>query len=111
MSKIGDYIRKARKGRRLGLRETARRADISATYISRMESGAEPNPPSEKVIVRLAWVLNENPVNMMIIAKRMPRSIHNYIMSVDNIVTFLKLAEGSGCDSDYFKTLIRQLTS
>lgn len=42
--KLGERIRRIRKERNLGLRETATKAGISATYLSRIETNEEKSP-------------------------------------------------------------------
>ena len=56
--RFGERIRKARKEKGLGLRATARDVGISATFLSRIESGKEDAVPREEVIRKLAEVLD-----------------------------------------------------
>ena len=57
---LGERIRRCRTERGIGLRETARQAGISATFLSRIETGAEKAIPAEKVIRKLAAILEDD---------------------------------------------------
>ncbi|CAB1249751.1 helix-turn-helix domain-containing protein [Clostridium sp. MT-14] len=46
---IGDNIRKIREANKLGLNETARRAGISAGYLSSLERGEKKNPSMDSL--------------------------------------------------------------
>jgi transcriptional regulator with XRE-family HTH domain len=56
-----------REAHNLTVRELARRAGISHTQISRIESG-EVASPSREVVVRLAQALDRNPVPLLVLA-------------------------------------------
>lgn len=55
--KFGALLRELRKKAGMTLRELAEKVDVNFTYLSKIENGALP-PPSEKVIRKLAEVLN-----------------------------------------------------
>ena len=58
---FGERIRRVRKERKLGLRQAAGQAGISATFLSRVETEKEPATPSEDTIRKLAEVLGLDP--------------------------------------------------
>ena len=58
--RFGERVRRKRQECRLGLRDTARRASISATFLSRVETDAEKAVPSEEVIRKLADILDDD---------------------------------------------------
>jgi transcriptional regulator with XRE-family HTH domain len=70
---LGEALGGARKSGGLGvpagisIRELARRADVSAAQISRIESG-EVLKPSREILVALARALNRNPLPLLILA-------------------------------------------
>jgi transcriptional regulator with XRE-family HTH domain len=53
VQEFGRYIKDCRRKKALGLRELARTANISATYLSQLERG-EQRWPTEEVLLRLA---------------------------------------------------------
>jgi transcriptional regulator with XRE-family HTH domain len=57
---LGDRIKRVRKERGLGLRETAGKIGISATFLSRVETNAEQSAPSEDVLRKLAKVIEDD---------------------------------------------------
>ena len=72
VSRFGDHIRTRREALaaedpEYGLRRLASRADISPTYLSRLETG-KLEPPSEEVIVAVARELGENPDVLLALA-------------------------------------------
>lgn len=46
METVGEYLRKIRKEKGIGLRELSRRADISHSYLSQIENGNKKEPKS-----------------------------------------------------------------
>lgn len=56
MQSFSEAIRNARMKNKLGLRELAKKIDISAGYLSEIESGIKP-APSDDIIKRLADTL------------------------------------------------------
>jgi transcriptional regulator with XRE-family HTH domain len=60
MKTLGDRIRELREEQDLSVRETAKRLELSAAFLSDVELGRR--HPSEEVLVRLAGLLN-TPVN------------------------------------------------
>ena len=106
---FGDYIRKCRKEKGLGLRETARMVGVSASYLSRIESGDETNPPSEAVIRKLAEVLDEKFNYLMLQAERISKDIKQYVASTADLVDFLRTARKEGYGSKEFSDLIKDI--
>jgi transcriptional regulator with XRE-family HTH domain len=60
MAEVAVMLRKAREKRKLGLREAARKAGISAAQLSKLEAGETENP-TMVTIVRLSPVLGLKP--------------------------------------------------
>ena len=90
--KLGERIRRVRQERGLGLRETAKRIDISATYLSRIENCQESSPPAEKVIRELADLLEDNFDELMQLAGRVPEDVEHVIKTDPDMPTFLRTA-------------------
>ena len=72
---LGAALRQRREHERLGLRELGRLAKVSATYICRIETGAEQRPPSEAVLTRLAWELDMTADELLTLAGRVPEDV------------------------------------
>ncbi len=73
-NEFGAMLRGLRKQAGLDQRELADKIGINFTYLSKIESGVMP-PPSEKVILRLAEVLDANKDELMILAGKIPSDI------------------------------------
>lgn len=71
---FGDRLRKLRKQAGFSQRELADYVGVDFTYLSKIENGALP-PPSEKVILRLAKVLNVDVDELMTLAAKIPSDI------------------------------------
>ena len=71
---FGTRLRELRKQAGLSQRELADKIGVNFTYLSKIESGVLP-PPSEKVIVRLAEVLNVDKDELMLLAGKIPSDI------------------------------------
>ena len=95
-TEFGDYLRRRRKDKELGLREMALKAEISPSYLSRLESGDETNPPSEKAILKFAQALGEEPDVLMRLAGRISKDVKQYVASTANVADFLRKARDEG---------------
>ena len=79
MGVFGDYIREQREKRladdaRYSVRQVAARVGIEPSYLSKIERGQQP-PPSEKAIVALAHVLDEDPDVLLALAGKVSRDL------------------------------------
>lgn len=89
---LGERIRRIRKERGLGLRETAGKVGISATFLSRIESNAEKAAPSEEVLKKLARVLDDDLDTLMHLAARVPEDVATLIKKDPDMPAFLRTA-------------------
>ena len=71
---FGAGLRDRREQAGLSQRELADKVKVNHTYISKIENRVLP-PPSEKVILRLAEVLNADKDELMILAGKIPSDI------------------------------------
>ena len=71
---FGARLRELRKQAGLSQRELADKCGIHFSYLSKIESGVMP-PPSMKVMLRLAEVLNADKDELMLLAGKMPADI------------------------------------
>jgi len=74
---FGEFIRQRRQELGFGIREIERITDglIKAPYLSRIEHGRE-NPPGDKIITKLAEILEVDRDEMFAQAQKMPPEIH-----------------------------------
>jgi len=91
--KFGDRLKRIRTLRRLGLRETANKVGISATYLSRVENNQETSPPSEEKIRALSNVLKDDFDELMQLAGRIPLEVTDLIKADSNMPAFLRRAK------------------
>ena len=89
---FGERIRRKRGEKRVGLRQAAGKVDISPTFLSRVETGAEKAIPSEKVIRKLADMLEDDFDELMALAGRIPAEVSNYVKSDPGMPEFLRQA-------------------
>ena len=71
---FGARLRELRKQAGLSQRELADKIGINFSYLSKIESGVMP-PPSEKVILKLAEVLNSDTDELITLAGKVPPDI------------------------------------
>lgn len=98
--RFGERVRRVRTARGLGLRETAAKVGISATYLSRIETNEEKTPPAEKVIRALADLLADNFDELMSLAGRIPADVTEYFASDPGLPAFLRRAKEQGLSSE-----------
>jgi transcriptional regulator with XRE-family HTH domain len=72
---FGSSLKSFREQRGLGLRELARKAKISAAFLSQVEAEKAPTPPSEKKLRALARALGVEPEVLMAEAGRLPEDV------------------------------------
>jgi len=87
-NEFGSRIRELRKLANKNQREVADEVDIDFTYLSKIESGSMP-PPSEKVISKLAKVLNADSDELITLAGKVPSDLSN-ILRDKEIVQLLR---------------------
>ncbi len=84
IQEFGARLRELRKQTGLSQRELADKVGINFTYLSKIERGVMP-PPSEKVILRLAEVLNADNDELMTLAGRIPPDIAQILKSKETL--------------------------
>lgn len=87
-SKFGTRLREIRKKNEMSQREVASKVNIDFTYLSKIESGVM-SPPSEKVITKLAKVLNADRDELMNLAGKIPSDL-SMILKDREIVQILR---------------------
>lgn len=76
---FGARVRTLRTAAGYGLREFARKVDISPTYLSQVERGEVP-PPAEPRVVTIAQALGEDPQMLLALGGRIPEQIRKALM-------------------------------
>jgi HTH-type transcriptional regulator, competence development regulator len=103
---FGERVRRKRMELRLGLRDTARRAGISATFLSRVEIGAEKAIPSEGVIRKLADLLDDDFGELMALAGRIPSDVTDYMKADPKMPEFLRRARAKKISAEQLMALL-----
>lgn len=105
---LGDRLKRVRSSRGLGLRATASKAGISATYLSRVENNLETSPPSEEKIRALADVLQDNFDDLMQLAGRVPLEVTELIKADSNMPAFLRRAREKNMTAEELMKLLEK---
>ena len=98
MTTIGQRIREIRKSRNLTQRELADRVGINFTYLSRVENDRldDEQTPREETLQRIAKALDADPDELLLLARRIPDSFRDRILSRPGV--FRKLLNLSDTD-------------
>ena len=104
---LGERLRKQRLLCGLGLRETAKRIDISPSYLSRIEA-EDPTPPSEDVLRKLAGLLGDDLDVLLQLAGRLPEDIERIVLSDPSMPAFIRLARGRGYTGAELTKLLKE---
>lgn len=93
---LGQFVRQARKERRLGLRIAARQMGVTATYLSGIErDDAEKYPPGEEIIRKLADILGADFEDLMRLAARAANEAKDVRKDLP-VPDFICVARGKG---------------
>jgi transcriptional regulator with XRE-family HTH domain len=106
--RFGERVRRRRQERGLGLRETARRAGISATFLSRVETDAEKALPSEEVIRKLGDIINDDFDELMVLAGRIPSEVKDYVKTDPRMPEFLRRAKAHNIPAEKLMELLEK---
>lgn len=91
LSEFGELLRNLRKQRKVTQRQLAERVGIDFTYISKIESSTM-DPPAEDKIIRISEVLQVEPEELILAAKKVPKSFQRLITENKEIPVFLRKA-------------------
>jgi len=87
---FGKFMNKLRNNAGLSLREFARQADLSPTYISKMERG-DFSPPSADTIKRMAEVLKYPEIDKLLtLADKIDEELEDMIKNNPVVPAFLR---------------------
>ncbi len=92
--KFGAHIRALREAQEISLRKFADRAQISPTYLSKVERDEFP-PPGEEAVRRIAEILGEDPDELLALAGKVASDLPEIIQQHPRaMATFLRAASG-----------------
>jgi HTH-type transcriptional regulator, competence development regulator len=79
---FGERVRELRKAKNLTLRDVAAKVDINFTYLSKIENGKLDftDFPSEKLIRKLAKVLDGDVDELLLLAEKVPDEIKKRVI-------------------------------
>jgi len=85
-----EYLRHERTRNGLGLRELARRMSCSGAYLSRLENGWEPSPPSEDWIRRWCEKTGANFNVTVDLSGRIPSDVKRYLIENPDVQKWIR---------------------
>lgn len=88
MTDFGQIIKNARQNKKITQRELAKRIGVDFSYISKIETGAL-EPPSEAVINKIARILEIDPNELFISARKVPIEFINCVFKEDTAANIL----------------------
>ena len=91
---FGARVRRLREERKITLRKFAEKAEISPTYLSKVERDEFP-PPGEEAVRRIADILGEDPDELLALAGKVASDLPEIIQRQPRaMATFLRAAKG-----------------
>lgn len=90
---FGNKIKDARKSRGLSQRQLAEQVNIDYSYLSKIERG-KVDPPSEKVLLDIAEVLEIDNDELLYLAEKAPSDLDEVITEAPYIPSILRRARG-----------------
>lgn len=102
---LGDRLKRRRTELDFGLRATAAKVGVSATYLSRVENNQEKQPTEEK-IKALAEVLHDNFDELMQLAGRVPAEVSDLIKADLGMPAFLRRARDNNLSAEDLMKLL-----
>ncbi len=103
---LGQFIRRLRGEKNLGLREMARQVDISPAYLSRVETDEEKTPPAEETLKAIAEALAADLDTLMHLAGRVPSDVGEMIKEDPHLPQFLRTARSRGLTGKELEQLL-----
>lgn len=103
--RFGRMLRRIRVEAGLTLRRLGRKVRLSPAYLCRLENGKAPPPPVHR-IEALASALQADPEELVRSARRLDPDLARYILSRDQLLSFLYEARRRKLDDPDFDELI-----
>lgn len=104
--KFGERIRQLRQAKQLSLRQLAPQVGVGYAYLSRVETGKLNfgDYPSDALIHRLADVLDGDEEELLLLAKRIPKSIQRRVLQRPDAFRLI-----AACDDRTLNLLMAQI--
>ncbi len=108
--KFGERLRELRYQAGMTLTEVAGKCNIDFTYLSKIENGVLP-PPSEKVILQLAEILDTDKDELLTLAGKVPSDIAEILKSQEalQLLRSGRVQKFTGQKTQVFGTRLREL--
>lgn len=87
---VGEFVKNERVKLKLTQEELAEKSNMKATYLSKLERNQLSTPPSEEVLIALAYALDADPHEIVVKAGRVPSDFRDLIIKDDNVFKYLK---------------------
>lgn len=103
---LGREVRALREARGLGLREVARKLELSASYLSQLETGQLKTPPAAEVLRALAKLHEVDADRLLLLAGRLPDDVKQLLLADPGLTRFLRAAGEQGLSGQDLLTLL-----
>ena len=92
--KFGEFVRREREAKELGLREMAKMIGVSPTYLSKVERDEFP-PPAEGKVRKIAGIIGHDADELLALAGRVASELTDIIRErPGEMADFLRAAKG-----------------
>jgi len=105
---FGKRLRALRLEKRINQKELAARARIDVTYLSKVETG-KMEPPAEDTVKRLAEALDQEPTELLILAKKVPADVREIITTSPAVSHFLRTTHQQQWGPEQWRRLQRRV--
>jgi len=112
MEKFGEYIKKMREIRNIGLREMARLVEISPPYLSDIEKNKR-EAPSKDVIIKISGILETNLEHLFDLAglnsKKIPPDLPEIIKKYPVLPKLIRAVKNKNLSNDQISKIAKEL--
>jgi len=96
--KFGEFVRREREAKEMGLREMAKMIGVSPTYLSKIERDEFP-PPAEDRVRKIAEIIGRDPDELLALAGRVASDLTDIIRARPReMADFLRASKGLTAD-------------
>src|SRR6266436_3137114 len=96
--KFGEFVRREREAKEIGLREMAKKIGVSPTYLSKIERDAF-DPPAEDKVRKIAEIIGRDADELLALAGRVASDLTDIIRQRPReMADFLRAAKGLAAD-------------
>lgn len=87
---LGEYLRAQRCAKGIGLRQLARKIKIAPSTLSHLEHDRDRAACGERVLLRLARELGEEPESLLLRAHRLPPDVAEILVERPDLLRFIR---------------------